>query len=132
MNLQHTARPLGTDVLARMQQTLGGMPVAVPVKDYAIRLYRASNPQFDDSPVMTKRYVRYGASPRGAQALILAARVWALLSGRFHVASADVKRAAIPTLRHRLVLNFEAEAEGVNTLQIISKLVEEVPEGPPR
>jgi len=129
---QHNIKPIPGDTLLRMQDTISRMPVAAPVRDFAIRLYRATNPQFDESSALIKKYVRYGASPRGAQALVFAARVWAMIAGRFHVSSADIRKAAIPVLRHRMVLNFEAEADGVNSTQIIEKVLAEVQEGPAR
>jgi len=67
--------------------------------------------------------VRYGASPRGAQTVILAAKIYALLDSRYHVASADIEKAALPALRHRIILNFEGEAEGKTTDEIVSDLL---------
>jgi MoxR-like ATPase len=72
---------------------------------------------------LTKKYVRYGASPRAAQALILAGKIYALLDGRFHVARADLDRAALAALRHRVILNFEGEAEGTTTDDIIAEVL---------
>ena len=132
MNQQHNVKPIPGDTLTKMQDTITRMPVAAPVRDYAIRLYRGTNPQFEESSADVKKYVRYGASPRGAQALVFAARVWAMTAGRFHVSSADIKKAAIPVLRHRMVLNFEAEADGVTATQIVDKVLAEIPEGPAR
>jgi MoxR-like ATPase len=125
-------KPIGGDVLASLRQNAQRVPVATPVKDYAIRIYRATNPQFAEAPALVKKYVRYGASPRGAQALVLAGRVWAMLAGRFHVGADDVRRSALPVLRHRLVLNFEAEADGVSSDDLVTKMLAELPDGPPR
>jgi MoxR-like ATPase len=125
-------KPIPGDTLVKMQDVITRMPVAAPVRDYAIRLYRATNPQFEDSSALVKKYVRYGASPRGAQALVASGRVWAMTAGRFHVSSADVKKSAISVLRHRMVLNFEAEADGVTSTQLVEKILAEVPEGPAR
>jgi MoxR-like ATPase len=132
LGAQHNIKPIAGDTLQRMQDTITRMPVAAPVRDYAIRLYRATNPQFEESSPEVKKYVRYGASPRGAQALVLSARVWAMISGRFHVSSADIRKSALAVLRHRMVLNFEAEADSVNSVQIIEKILAEVQEGPAR
>ncbi len=132
MSAQHHIKPIPGDTLTRMQDTITRMPISAPVRDYAIRLYRGTNPQFEESSPQVKKYVRYGASPRGAQALVFAARVWAMTAGRFHVSSADIKKAAVPVLRHRMVLNFEAEADGVSATHIIDKLVADTPEGPAR
>jgi MoxR-like ATPase len=115
-----------------IRTTLEHVPVAASVKDYAIRLYRASNPQFAETPAHVKKYVRYGASPRGARALIAAARAWAMLAGRFHVSSADVRRSVLPVLRHRIVLNFDAEADGIGADTLIEHILGEVQEGPAR
>ncbi len=132
LGAQHNIKPIPGDTLTRMQDTITRMPVAAPVRDYAIRIYRGTNPQFEEASPLVKKYVRYGASPRGAQALILSARVWAMIGQRFHVSSADVRKTALAVLRHRLVLNFEAEADGVTSVQIIEKLLAETPEGPAR
>jgi MoxR-like ATPase len=75
------------------------------------------------------RFVRYGSSPRGAQSLILAAKVYALLDGRFNVSHDDIRKAALPSLRHRLILSFQGEAEGVEPDMLINKVLEAVPEG---
>ncbi|MFN3286296.1 MAG: AAA family ATPase, partial [bacterium] len=75
-----------------------------------------------------RRWVRYGASPRGAQALLLAAKARALVHGRAHASVEDVRAVALPALRHRLLLNFEADAEGVEADQVVRDVVEEVPE----
>jgi MoxR-like ATPase len=125
-------KPVPGDTLVKMQDTVTRMPDAAPVRDYAIKLNRGTNPQFEESSAMVKKYVRYGASPRGAQALIASARVWAMIGGRYHVSSADVRKTAVAVLRHRLVLNFEAEADGVNAMQIIERILQEIPEGPAR
>jgi MoxR-like ATPase len=93
---------------------------------YAARLVTATHPEDKDAPAATKQYVRYGASPRGMQALILAGKIMALLDGRFNVAFADLKLAALPALRHRLILNFEAQAEGVAPDNVIRQIVETV------
>jgi len=110
-----------------MKQLVRQVLIARHVTDYAVRLTNATHPEFDASPPMVKKYVRYGASPRGAQTLVLAAKVEALLNGRFNVAFEDIKKVALPALRHRIILNFEGEAEGVNTDDIIAACIREVP-----
>ena len=132
MGAPHNLKPIPGDTLTRMQDTIARMPVAAPVRDYAIRMYRGTNPQFDESSPLVKKYVRYGASPRGAQALVLAGRVWAMIGGRYHVSSADIRKCAVHVLRHRILLNFEAEADGVTAGQLIEKVLAETPEGPAR
>lgn len=93
------------------------------VQDYAIRLVLGSHSDNAEATDEVRRFVRYGASPRGAQSLLLAARIRALLEGRHNVAASDIAAVALPVLRHRLILNFEGEAEGVSTDSIISSLV---------
>lgn len=105
-----------------------GIPVATPVKDYAVRLVLATHPELEASPPIVKRYVRYGASPRGVQALILGAKVKALIEGRYNVSFSDIRYIVKPALRHRIILNFEGEAEGLDTDVIIDSILEEVPE----
>ncbi|MCP4868337.1 MAG: MoxR family ATPase [Proteobacteria bacterium] len=96
------------------------------VTDYAIKLVLASHPQRSDAPDITKQYVRYGASPRGAQALLLAAKIRALLQGRANSSVDDVRAVARPALRHRVILNFEGEAEGVPTDRVVAGILDSV------
>ncbi len=99
------------------------VPVAREVQAYAIDVVLATHPDSDKVAPLAKRFVRYGASPRGAQALILAAKIFALLDGRYHVARADIQRAALDALRHRIILNFEGEAEGKTSDEIIAEVL---------
>ena len=103
--------------------------VAPHVKEYAARLVMATHPGGRFAPEITGRYVRCGASPRGAQALALGAKVRALREGRFHAAYEDVRWAALPALRHRLLLNFEAEADRVDADEIVRRIIETVAVG---
>jgi MoxR-like ATPase len=96
------------------------------VQDYAIRLTLATHPESDQAHELARKYVRFGASPRGTQALILGAKVHALLNDRVHVATDDVRAVALSALRHRLLLNFEAEADRVDTDAILARIVEQV------
>ena len=112
---------LGAQALARQ------VVVAPHVRDYAARLVLATHPGGADAVDVANRFIRYGASPRGAQALVLAGKVRALASGRYNVSFDDVRHFAKPALRHRLILNFEGEAEGVTTDQILDHVVEQVP-----
>jgi MoxR-like ATPase len=107
-----------------MQNLARSVPIASHVLNYAARLITATHPESKDAPAVTKQYVRYGASPRGMQALILAGKIMALLDGRFNVAFADLKLAALSALRHRVVLNFEAQAEGILSDDVIRQIVE--------
>ncbi len=115
------ARVLDGQALARQ------VVVAPHVRDYAARLVLATHPGGEFAADMVNRFIRYGASPRGAQALVLAAKVRALTSGRYNAGFEDIRSFAAPALRHRLILNFEGEAEGVTTDQIIAQVVEKVP-----
>ena len=104
--------------------------VAPHVKEYAARLVLATHPEGEFAADMTNRYVRCGASPRGAQALILAAKVRALTDGRFHASYKDIEDVAKPALRHRLILNFEAEADRVNPDDIVRDILKATPHEP--
>jgi MoxR-like ATPase len=119
---------VGRDELLAMRLLVREVPVASHVKEYIGRLVLATHPGSPFETPSTRKYVRYGASPRAAQSIILAAKVLALRQGRYNVAFADIRRAAIPALRHRLILNFEGEAEGVSTDRIVEQTLEAVPE----
>jgi MoxR-like ATPase len=113
--------------ILEMQALVREVPVASHVKDYAVRLLLATHP--DSSSVdLVKRFVKFGASPRGAQALLLAAKIRALFEGRFAAGVDDVRAAAYPALRHRVLLNFEGEAEGVKTDEVLAAILKSVPE----
>ncbi len=101
--------------------------IAPHVQDYAVRLVLATQPPSEFAPEAVKKYVRYGSSPRGAQAITLAAKIHALLEGRFNVAFTDIEKSILPALRHRMILNFEAEADGVTSDQILATFPREVP-----
>ena len=103
------------------------VPAAEPVLRYAATLCRATHPEADEAPERVKRFVRYGASPRGAQALVLGAKVQALMAGRAHVDPEDVAAVARPALRHRVLLNFEGEAEGVRVDDLLEDVVQKAP-----
>jgi MoxR-like ATPase len=117
----------GADVL-RIAETARQVPLAHSVLDYAVRLVMASHPADDSAPALIRQYVRYGASPRGAQTLVMGAKLRALLDGRSNVSYEDVRSVAKPALRHRIVLNFDAEANDVSSSQIIDRLIESVPD----
>jgi MoxR-like ATPase len=114
------------DVLS-CQSTVRELPVARFVQEYAIRLLRATHPRLEGASPEVRRFVASGASPRGAQALVLGAKARALLSSRAAVSIDDIRAVALPALRHRLVLNFEGEAEGVVRDDLIRGLIESVP-----
>lgn len=98
-------------------------PIASHINRFVAQLIVASHPDHPDAPELVRRYVRYGASPRGAQALIIGAKLNALLEGRFNVAYEDVKAVAVPALRHRVLLNFEGLSEGITPDEIVRELV---------
>jgi len=123
-----TSKCLEVADLKQMRTLVREVPVAEPVKRYAMRLVLATHPDSRHAADTTKRLLRYGASPRGAQTLILGARVKALLDSRVNVSFADVRSVALPALRHRVIRNFEGEAEGVSPDEIVTRVVEEVPE----
>jgi MoxR-like ATPase len=100
------------------------VPIATHVRDVASNIVMATHPQWDQAPDVTRRFVRYGASPRGAQALVLGGKVRALAEGRYNVSVDDLRALAAPALRHRIILNFEGEAEGVDTDNLISQIVD--------
>jgi MoxR-like ATPase len=112
--------------LLEMRETANKIPVAEEVLKYAMILISATHPNGECASEAAKKYIRVGASPRAGQALISAAKVMALIKGRFNVAYADINELAFPVLRHRIKLNFEAVAERVSADDVISLIVEEV------
>jgi MoxR-like ATPase len=100
------------------------VPVASHVRDLASTIVMATHPEWEHAPEPTRRFVRYGASPRGAQALILGAKVLALAEGRYNASVEDLRALAAPALRHRIILNFEGEAEAVDVDRLIAEIVE--------
>jgi len=117
----------GASILA-MQALAREVAVATHVKDYVARLIRATHPEAEGAASQARRFVRYGASPRGALALLLAAKVRALLQERANVSFEDLRAVALPALRHRVILNFEGEAEGIDPDDIVRNVLEETPE----
>jgi len=114
--------------ILEMMKLVRDVPVARHVQDYAIRMLRSTHPDTPEAHALTKRYVRFGASPRGAQSLLLAAKIQALFDSRFAASIDDVKKVAHPALRHRVLLNFEGEAEGVKSDQVITGIIDSLPE----
>ncbi len=106
------------------QELVRQVIIAPHVQEYAARLVLATHPEGQHAAEITNRYIRVGASPRGAQALILGAKVRALCDGRYHASYADVKDIALPALRHRVLLNFEAEADRIHADDIVNRLIE--------
>jgi MoxR-like ATPase len=114
--------------IQRWQQLVREVLVAPPVQDYAIRLVLATHPGGEFAAGDTNKYIRCGASPRGAQAIVLAAKVRALLEGRYNVSFEDVRRVYLPAMRHRILLNFEAQAENIPSDVVLEKVLMEVKE----
>lgn len=111
-----------------MQALVREVPVARHVQDYAIRLLQATHPEGEGAPEVVTRFVSTGASPRGVQSMLLAAKIRALFEGRFAASIEDVKKSALPALRHRMLLNFEGEAEGVKADDVLQKIIAKLPE----
>ena len=122
---------LDRDAITAMQRLVRQVPVARHVQDYAVRVLQATHPDSPEAPDLAKRFVRYGGSPRGAQALLLAAKIRALFDGRFAASIDDIRAVVHPALRHRILLNFEGEAEGVKTDQVIDAILKSVAEAKP-
>ncbi len=124
--------PPGTGASGQEIMALRGLarqtPIASHLSEYAARLVIATHPDSPQAAPLVKKFVRYGSSPRGAQALILGAKVTALLAGRFNVAYEDIRQVAPAALRHRLLLNFEGLAEGIRPDQIIQEILQTVSE----
>jgi MoxR-like ATPase len=116
-------------LLNQMQQLLRQVLIAPPIEDYVVRIVHATQPGSSNgnaSGSAVKQYLRFGSSPRGAQAIILGAKGNALADGRVHVSYEDVEKVIYPALRHRIILNFQAEAENVNTDQILAEVMKQV------
>jgi MoxR-like ATPase len=124
---QATAVLTGERVLA-MSAIARKIPIADQVRRYGIALVVATHPDHEMAAEPTKKYVRYGSSPRGLQALILGAKIRAILDSRFHVAREDLRDSALPVLRHRILLNFEGQAEGISADDVIAKIIQKIPE----
>ena len=119
---------LAGERILEMSRLARQIPIADEVRRYAIAMVLATHPDHELATKMTQRFVRYGSSPRGAQALILGAKIKAILDERYHVSRQDLKAIAAPVLRHRLILNFEGQAEGVSTDLVIEDLIKNLPE----
>jgi MoxR-like ATPase len=120
------SRILDAEGIRRIKDLVREVPLAAHVRDYAIRLALATRPGLAASADLVSRYVRYGSSPRGPQSLVLAAKANALFDGRLNAGFDDVKSAARQALRHRVLLNFEGEAEGITPEQVIDDVLAQV------
>ena len=111
------------DDVIRMRNLVRSTPIADHVLDYGLEMIAATHPDHRNAPESVRKFGRYGSSPRGAQSLVLAAKVYALLAGRPHVSKEDLKKAVKPALRHRILLNFDAEIEGVTTDHLLDGVI---------
>jgi MoxR-like ATPase len=118
---------LERQALLELMSLVREVPVASHVQNYAVRLVLATHPRTETAAPIASQYLRFGSSPRGGQTLLLAGKVRALTHGRFNVSFDDIEAVTAAALRHRLILNFEAEAEGITTDHIIGKILQETP-----
>jgi MoxR-like ATPase len=109
--------------IVELRDLVRKVPLSRAIQDYAVRVLQATHPETAEATPTSKKYLRYGASPRGLQAIILASKIRALLEGRYAVAIDDIRAVAAPALRHRLILNFEGEADGVRADAIIAEIL---------
>jgi MoxR-like ATPase len=114
--------------IVKWQGLIREVILAPHVQDYAVRLTLATHPEGPHALPITNQYLRWGSSPRGAQTLALAAKVRALLEGRYNVSFEDMRRVYLPAFRHRVILNFEAQAEGIDTDKVLLDILEKLPE----
>jgi MoxR-like ATPase len=124
----HIEAVLDRERILQMRHVVRDVAVARHVQDYAVRVLEATHPDHAEAPEKVKRFVRFGASPRGAQACLIGAKVQALFDGRFSASVDDVRKVAKAALRHRVILNFEGEAEGVATDQVLDEILATVRE----
>ena len=117
-------RVLSGPVVLRLRELVREVPIVSHVRDLVSLIVMTTHPAFEHAPDVTRRFVRYGSSPRGAQAMVLGAKVLALSQGRYNVSTEDIRAMAAPALRHRIILNFEGEAEGVDSDTIVARAVE--------
>ena len=121
-------RVITKERLLEIRDLARSIPVAPHIQDYALRIMYGTHPEHGTAPDITKQYVRFGASPRGAQTILLTSKIRALMDGRKNVSADDVRASALPALRHRTILNFEGEAEGISTDDIIAEIIKRTPE----
>jgi MoxR-like ATPase len=122
------AKTMSSEQVLAARALVANVPAAPAVLKYVARLVLATHPDQKSAPAAVRSYVKYGSSPRGAQAIVLAAKVYALAQERYHVAIEDVQRAARPALRHRLILNFEGEAAGIKTDAVLDDVLKSLQE----
>jgi MoxR-like ATPase len=114
------------ETILKIRKIIKDVPIAKAVQEYALKVVLATHPENEEAPEIAKKYIRFGASPRGAQAIILASKVRALMEGRYNVSFEDIKYVAYPALRHRFFLNFDGISEGLTTDTLISEILSTV------
>ena len=129
-NVPHARAAFGATTVREMTDLVKQVPVAEPALRLALRVVRATHPEAPEAPAAVKKYVRYGASPRAAQAIVLASKAIALLAGRYHAATDDVRRVVLPSLNHRIIRNFQGDMEQISTDAIVQGVLEAVQEQP--
>jgi MoxR-like ATPase len=120
-------RVLGGPEILEMRKTVKAVPIARPVQEYAIQIMMATHPQTKFAHALTNKYVRHGASPRGAQAMIVGGKIRALLNNRVYVSTDDIRAVALGALRHRIILSFEGEAERIDPDLILQGILDNIP-----
>jgi len=118
---------LNAEQIIQAQELVRHVVIAEHVQDYAIRLVLATHPQGEFATETTNRFVRFGSSPRGVQALVLSGKVRAMLDERYHVSFSDIEVSVLPAMRHRILLNFEGQAEGVTTDELLKQIIQSTP-----
>ncbi len=114
---------IDAETILQMRELAREAPIAPSVREFAIRLVLGTQPDSSHAPATVKQFVRFGSSPRGAQAIVTSAKIRALLEGRYSVAIEDIVSVALPALRHRIILNFEGQAESITTDSLIDDIV---------
>jgi len=122
----HAKNMVRPEELSEMQKLVREVIIAPHVEELAADLLLSTHPESEAAPESVKKYVRYGASPRGVQAMVLTAKARALLAGRYNVSTADIVAVSKPSLRHRIILNFEGEADGVSADSIMDEVLETI------
>jgi MoxR-like ATPase len=128
LNEPEVERVWNDEKIVELRELALAVPISDAVQEYAINIVMATQPSTQFAHALTKQYLKYGASPRGAQALVVGGKVRALLNGRNEVTPADVRAVVLPALRHRVILNFEGEAERVDPDGILKSILESIPE----
>jgi MoxR-like ATPase len=125
--MPEAGRAADARTIVAMQRLARSVPIAPHVTAYAVSVLAATHPDAPRAPELVRRYVRYGGSPRGAQALVLAGKINALMDRRFNVSTDDIRSVALPALRHRVIRNFEAEAEGISSDAVVRAVLDAIP-----